>query len=77
MIVFPEGQFVTDGLTFVHRLILSDKTKSFQSTCVIKTGFSDFQRMTSSVLKMLFRKLITYKSYNLQCFFKLNFVKSL
>ena len=37
-------------------LILT-KTRSFQSTCVIETGLSDFHRMTISVLKMHFRKL--------------------
>ena len=38
-------------------LILTDKTRSFQSTCVIETGLSDFHRMTVSVLKTHFRKL--------------------
>ena len=38
-------------------LILTNKTRSFQSTCVIETGLSDFHRMTISVLKMHFRKL--------------------
>ena len=38
-------------------LILTIRPKSFQSTCVIETGLSDFHRMTVSVLKMHFRKL--------------------
>ena len=38
-------------------LILTNKAKSFQSTCVMETGLSDFHRMTISVLKMHFRKL--------------------
>ena len=49
--------------------ILTNKAKSFQSTCVIETELSDFQRMTISVLKMHFRKLppkvISYK--DLKC----------
>ena len=48
-------------------LILTDKPRSFQSTCVIETGLSDFHRMTVSVLKMHFRKLppkiIRYRDY--------------
>ena len=36
---------------------LTNKTRSFQSTCVIETELSDFHRMTISVLKMYFRKL--------------------
>ena len=38
-------------------LILTNKPRSFQSTCVIETGLSDFHRMTVSVLKTHFRKL--------------------
>ena len=38
-------------------LILTNKPRSFQSTCVIETGLSDFHRMTVSVLKIHFRKL--------------------
>ena len=48
-------------------LILTNKPRSFQSTCVIETGLSDFHRMTVSVLKMDFRKLppkiISYRDY--------------
>ena len=48
-------------------LILTNKPRSFQSTCVIETGLSDFHRMTVSVLKMHFRKLppkiISYRDY--------------
>ena len=38
-------------------LILTNKPRSFQNTCVIETGLSDFHRMTVSVLKTHFRKL--------------------
>ena len=38
-------------------LILTNRPKSFQTTCVIETGLSDFYRMTASVIKMHFRKL--------------------
>ena len=38
-------------------LILTNRPKSFQTTCVIETGLSDFHRMTASVIKMHFRKL--------------------
>ena len=39
-------------------LILTSRPKSFQTTCVIETGLSDFHRMTVSVLKMRFQKLL-------------------
>ena len=49
-------------------LILTNRPKSFQSTCVIETGLSDFHRMTVSVLKMHFKKLppkvITYSNFS-------------
>ena len=38
-------------------LIVTNKPRSFQSTCVIETGLSYFHRMTASVLKTHFRKL--------------------
>ena len=48
-------------------LILTNKVKSFQSICVIKTGLSDFHRMTIFVLEMHFRKLppkvISYRDF--------------
>ena len=48
-------------------LILTNKTRSFQNTCVIETGLSDFHRMTISVFKMHFRKLppkvISYRNF--------------
>ena len=44
-----------------------NKPRSFQSTCVIETGLSDFHRMTVSVLKTHFRKLppkfVTYRDF--------------
>ena len=39
-------------------LILTNKAKSFQTTCVIETGLSDFHTMIISLLKMHFRKLL-------------------
>ena len=48
-------------------LILSNTPRSFQSTCVIETGLSDFHLMTVTVMKKSFRKfhprLINYRSY--------------
>ena len=39
-------------------LILTNRSRSFQSTCITETGLSDFHRMTISVTKMHFRKLL-------------------
>ena len=48
-------------------LIISNATRSFQSTCAIDTGLSDFHLMTLTVLKKSFRKLqprlFNYRSY--------------
>ena len=48
-------------------LILSNTPRSFQSTCVIETGLSDFHLTTLTVMKKSFRKfhprLINYRSY--------------
>ena len=48
-------------------LILTSKSLSFQTECVIETGLSDFHRMTISVLKIYFRKLppkvINYRDF--------------
>ena len=38
-------------------IILTNRPKFFQNTCVIETRLSDFHRMNVSVLKMHFRKL--------------------
>ena len=52
-------------------LILTNRPKSFQSTCAIETGLSDFHRMTVSVLKMHFRKLPPkHLLNNPDCFYK-------
>ena len=37
-------------------LILSNTPRSFQSSCVIETGLSDFHLMTLTVMKKSFRK---------------------
>ena len=48
-------------------LILTNKPRSFLSTCVIETGLSDFHRIAVSVLKTHFRKLlpkvVTYRDF--------------
>ena len=44
-------------------LILTNKAKSFQRTCVIETRLYNFHRMTIYVLKMHFRSQTTAKSY--------------
>ena len=60
-------------------LILTNRPKSFQSTCVIETGLSDFHRMAVSALKMQFRKLppkvITYRNFS--NYDNANFINSL
>ena len=38
-------------------IILTNKSRSFQTKCVIETGLSDLHRMTISVLKIHFHKL--------------------
>ena len=42
--------------------------RSFQSTCVIETGLSDFHLMTLTVMRKNFKKtkprIINYRSYN-------------
>ena len=48
-------------------LILTNKPRSFQSSCVTETRLSNFHRMTVSVLKKHFRKLLpkvaTYRGF--------------
>ena len=48
-------------------LILTNVPRSFQSTCVIETGLSDFHLMTLTVMRKSFKKYqpkaITYRSY--------------
>ena len=49
-------------------LILTNMLRSFQSTCVIEIGLSDFHLMTLTVMRKIFKKIkpriINYKSYN-------------
>ena len=40
------------------------RPKSFQTTCVIETGLSDFHRMTVSVLKILPPRIISYRDFS-------------
>ena len=48
-------------------LILTNVPRSFQSTCVIETGLSDFHLMTLTVMRKTFKKyqhrVINYRSY--------------
>ena len=48
-------------------LILTNVPRSFQITCVIETGLSDFHLMTLTVMRKSFKKLkarvINYRSY--------------
>ena len=48
-------------------LMLTNKNRSFQGSCVIETGLSDFHKMTVSVLKCYFEKaepkVIFYRDY--------------
>ena len=37
-------------------LILTNRIKSFQNTCVLETGLSDFHKLTATVMKSTFRK---------------------
>ena len=38
-------------------LILINKQRSFQHSCVIETGLSNFHKMTVTVIKIFFEKL--------------------
>ena len=53
--------------TFID-LILTNMPRSFESTCVIETGLSDFHLMTLTFMRKNFRKIkpsiINYRSYN-------------
>ena len=48
-------------------LILTNVPRSFQSTCVVETGLSDFHLMTLAVMRKSFKKyqpkIINYRSY--------------
>ena len=56
-------------------LILTNRPKSFQTTCVIETGLSDFHRMTVSVLKILPPRIISYRDFS--NYHNANFINSL
>ena len=51
----------------VFDLIPTNEPRSFQTTCVIETGLSDFHLMTLTVMRKSFKKLkprvINYRSY--------------
>ena len=42
---------------FCLDLILTNKPRSFQHSCVIETGLSNFHKMTVTVMKTFFEKL--------------------
>ena len=48
-------------------LILTNKPRSYQRSCVIETGLSDFHKMTATVIKAFFEKLqprvMNYREY--------------
>ena len=52
-------------------LILQNSQRSFQNSCAIETGLSDFHRMTVTVMKASFQKLqpksIHYRNYKFFC----------
>ena len=56
-------------------LTLTNRPKSFQTTCVIETGLSDFHRMTVSVLKILPPRIISYRDFS--NYHNANFINSL
>ena len=55
-----------DNTTYID-LMLINAPRSFQSTCVLETGLSDFRLMTLAVMRKSFKKLqpriINYTSY--------------
>ena len=60
-------------------LMLKNKVRRFQRSCVIETGLSDFHKMTITILKMWFCKLepkvVSYRNY--EFFSNDTFLKSL
>ena len=52
-------------------LILTNSPYSFQSSCVIETGLSDFHKMTVTVMKTTYEKLkpriVNYRDYKNFC----------
>ena len=56
--------------------MLTNKPPSFQLSCVIKAGLSEFPKMTVTVMKTFFEKLqprlVNYRSY--KCRFRTNLV---
>ena len=60
-------------------MIFTNSSSSFQSSCAIETGLSDFHKMTITVMKTNFQKLkpklIYYRDYSM--FYKDKFRKEL
>ena len=48
-------------------IILTNSPRSFQDSCLFETGFSDFHKLTTTVLKQYFPKkkpkIVNYKDY--------------
>ena len=51
------------------KVILANKSKSFQTSQIIETGISDFQKMVTTVLKVYVKKngppVIQYRDYKI------------
>ena len=51
----------------LHDLILTNHPLSFQNSCVLDTGLSDFHKMTITIMKASFQRLqpriINYRDY--------------
>ena len=51
------------------KVILANKSKSFQTSQIIETGISDFQKMVTTVLKVYLKKngpsVIQYRDYKI------------
>ena len=48
-------------------LIITSRPKSFQNSVTVETGFSDFYKMTLTVMKVFYKKqktnIVTYRNY--------------
>ena len=47
-----------ENLKDKNPVILTSSSSSFQNSCEIETGLSDFHKMTIMVMKTIFQKLI-------------------
>ena len=55
-------------------LILTNSPRSFQGSCLVKTGLSDFHRMVVPIMKTTFQrwspKITTHRNYDKFCYHK-------